>query len=147
MKILMTMVAALAITSAVSAQQTECTFTTDGESVVRTFDGFARIVNLPGQDAVNVVNRRTGEILDTVTIEGSSFGVRCRIAGRSARPVATTPTVTPAPDVTTPSAPNVSVVRVTEQETVPVATPAPTRNRTTSTRRGFSPTATFGLPN
>ncbi len=156
MKILMTMVAALAITSAASAQQTECTFTTDGESVVRTFDGLARIVNLPGQDAVNVVNRRTGEILDTVEIEGTRFGVRCRIAGRSARPAAPAPAPiapAPTPEVTAPAAPNVSTVSVDVSESAPgseiTTNTTDTGGRVTvsSPRRGFSPTATFGLPN
>ncbi len=96
MKILMTMVAALAISSVASAQQTACTFTTDGVSETRTFDGLARIVNIEGANAVNVVNRRTGEILDTVEFGNARFGVRCNIAGSSSSPapsvVAPTPT-------------------------------------------------------
>ncbi len=96
MKILMTVVAALAISSVASAQQTACTFTTDGVSETRTFDGLARIVNIEGANAVNVVNRRTGEILDTVEFGNARFGVRCNIAGSSSSPapsvVAPTPT-------------------------------------------------------
>ena len=108
MKILLTMVAALAITSAASAQQTECTFTTNGESVTRTFDGLARIVNIEGANAVNVVNRRTGEILDTVEFGNARFGVRCGIAGRNS---------SPAPVVAAPTAIAPTASSVTNQVT------------------------------
>ena len=147
MKILMTMVAALAITSAASAQQTECTFTTDGESVVRTFDGLARIVNLPGQDAVNVVNRRTGEVLDTVEFGGDRFGVRCGRAGsaQNTAPVATPDVSNDAPQTTNSTRRFTRITRSTSSP-APTATSTPS-SPSTSTRRGFSPSAALGLPN
>lgn len=81
MKILMTMIAAVAFSSAVSAQRTSvCTVTEDGNTLTLTFDGAVRTV-FTG-DAVNIVNRRTGEVLDVIAITGNSFGIRCRPAGR-----------------------------------------------------------------
>ncbi len=126
MKILMTMVAALAISSVASAQQTACTFTTDGVSETRTFDGLARIVNIEGANAVNVVNRRTGEILDTVEFGNARFGVRCNIAGSSS---------SPAPSVVAPSSPTEPSASSAINQATAESTPARRISRFSRLRR------------
>lgn len=146
------MVAALAITSAVSAQQSECTFTTSEESVTRTFDGIVRIVSVDGGDAINVVNRRTGEVIETIDFGGESVGVRCGLAGREnnaprpSAPAVNTPTVSDTPTAPVRSTVRRSFRRVSQTTTSAPIPSAPART-STSTGGGFPASAALGLPN
>jgi len=156
----MTMVAALAITSASYAQQSECTFTSQQDSFTRNYDGIVRVIYQDGGTSVDIVNRRTGEVLDTVDFGGDRFGAGCRLEGAAPRQSRTTlPNLTNNPEPT-------STTRVTGSrrfETINVrstggapvttrtsSTPNDTNNTTTTTpsRRGFPASAAIsGLPN
>lgn len=144
MKILMTAIAALAISSAVSAQTTECTFTSATETETRVFDGLVRVVQ--NGDGVNIVDIRSGEVLDFVEFGGDRFGARCSSGGSSARRPSgfTRRTASTSTTSTTPSAPvnNVSSQQVTESAS---STPS---SGSSSSRRGFPASAAIsGSPN
>lgn len=160
MKILMTMIAALAITSAVSAQQSECKFTSPQDSFTRNYDGFVRVVYIEGGASVNIVDRRSGEVLDNVDFNGDRFIAQCGLTGSvPIRRTFNIPDldVTPDGEATRTSTRTVrrSSGRITVRSTggEPVVTrtftePEVIENTTTTTTRGgFAPTATFGLPN
>ena len=160
MKILMTMVAALAITSAVSAQQSECTFTSPQDSFTRNYDGFVRVVYIEGGASVNIVDRRSGEVLDNVDFNGDRFIAQCGLNGSvPIRRAFNIPEINTIPEgevrrtrtrtlrrssgtinVTSTGGDPVITRTATEPEVIETTT-------TNNTRRGFAPTATFGLPN
>lgn len=89
MKIVLSVVAFFAISTALSAQSS-CTFTTVDSSTTRVYDGPVRVVQ--NGNSVNIVNRRTGEVLDNVAFEGNNFRARCSSIREDApaRPTGTT---------------------------------------------------------
>lgn len=139
MRVLFSMIALFAMSTVMSAQQASCTITSDGESMTRVYDAIPRVIN--NGDSVTIVNRRTGEVLDNILIEGSRFNVRCsglrRGTSANQQTVSTTPT-TP----TTPTSPTVSSPTVSS----PTVVSTPTGSGS-STRRGFPASAALGLPN
>jgi len=156
----MTMIAALAITSAVNAQQSECTFTSSQDSFTRNYDGFVRVVYIDGGASANIVDRRSGEILDNVDFNGDRFIAQCGVNGSGAiRRSFNIPELNNVPENEVRRTRTTNIRRSTGSINVrstggdPVVTRTATEpevienTTTTNTRRGFAPTATFGLPN
>lgn len=77
----MTIVAAVAFSSAVSAQQSVCQVTSESGTSLVSYDVPVRTV-FTGE-GVNVVNRRTKEVIDFIPVTGNNFRVRCMPAGPS----------------------------------------------------------------
>ncbi len=101
MKNLLTLVAAIAITSVASAQrQGQCTFTSEEcGTVTRVYETAAtRTVKTP--TGVNIVNRRTGEVIDNYECD-SQFRVTCSRVGAPVR----TPRTPRTPFPTRPTTP------------------------------------------
>lgn len=122
------MLAFFAISTVMSAQQSSCTITSDGDSTTRVYDGLARVIF--NGDSVTIVNRRTGEVLDNIAIEGNRVGVRCtRLRAGVSNPTT----------VATPSTPSTTRVRPVFSGT--------RRSGGSSSGGGFPASAALGLPN
>ncbi len=130
MKNLLSLIAAVAITSVASAQlSTVCTVTTPCGSV--TINNSSRISTSRSNGVLFIKDSSTGEVLDTIKCDSRSMSLTCSTVStpspEEAAPVAPAPVATPAP--------------------APVATPAPasTPAPVSTPRRGFSPSAAIGL--
>lgn len=136
----MTVFAALAISTAVNAQQSECTIRSGQDISSRTYDAIVRTV-FTG-DGVNIVNRRTGEVLDFIAITENSFGVRCRpaSAGSSTSENSGSSTSSGTTSQTNTVRNSTSVRRTSSSGT----TSSNTSNN--GSRRGFPASAALGLP-
>ncbi|MFS4482847.1 hypothetical protein ACKGJY_07500 [Hyunsoonleella sp. 2307UL5-6] len=139
MKILMTVFAALAISTAVNAQQSECTIRSGQDISSRTYDAIVRTV-FTG-DGVNIVNRRTGEVLDFIAITENSFGVRCRPASAGSSTSENSGSTSSGTTSQTNTVRNSTSVRRTSSSGT---TSSNTSNN--GSRRGFPASAALGLP-
>lgn len=75
MKVLMTIAATVALTAAVNAQQSACAITNDNGTSLVSYNVPVKTVST--ENGVNIVDRRTGAVLDFIPITSSRFGVRC----------------------------------------------------------------------
>ncbi len=117
-----------AMSTVMSAQQSSCTITADGNSTTRVYDGITRVVF--NGDSVTILNRRTGEELDNIAIEGNRVGIRCtRLRAEGSNPET----------VRTPSTPSSTRVRPVFSGT--------RRTGNAPSRGGFPASAALGLPN
>ncbi len=144
MKTLMTMVAALAISSAVNAQVTECAVSSECGTFTRGYDVIIRTVR--DGATLNILNRRTGELLDTFECEGSNLSVQCGLAGEVAAPTAPSTDVTPSTTRTISRRSSRIRRRVTNNSDTTTSSSTETPSSSTSTRRGFPASAAIGLP-
>ena len=139
MKTLMTTIAALAIASAVNAQVSQCSITSDCGDFTKGYDVVVRTVH--NSNGTEILNRRTGEVLESFECDGP-IRIRCASTGNL------TPS-TPSSD--TPRTTS-TVVRRTARTSITRSTSSSsdssgsTSTSSSSTRRGFPASAAIGLP-
>lgn len=75
MKVLMTIAATVALTAAVNAQQSACAITNGNGTSLVSYNVPVKTVST--ENGVNIVDRRTGAVLDFIPITSGRFGVRC----------------------------------------------------------------------